>query len=84
MICTMKVQELLQISSSIVKALHKFGIKPSDYMYLPMYEEYKRMKSKGEKTSYIVAVLSDKYNMCERKVYKVIKKMQKDCIIPCS
>jgi hypothetical protein len=77
----MKVYEILSLNPQFLKMLHSFGIKNDDYKYLGMYREYLRMKKKNEKTSYIVAHLSEKYNVCERKVYKVIKLMEKDCQI---
>lgn len=37
------------------------------------------MVGKGDKVSYTVAVLADKYNISERKVYSLIKHFQNDC-----
>ena len=37
------------------------------------------MMSEGNKTTYTVAVLSDRYAMSERKVYDVIRKLAGDC-----
>ena len=75
----MKVKELIKIGQIIMKSLHERGIKMEDYQHLPMVEEYDIMKNMGEKTTYIIAHLSAKYNICERKVYKIIGKMILDC-----
>ena len=75
----MKKVEILRLSGEMLKRLHDFGIKMTDYEYLPLYDDYVRMRSAGEKTTYIVAVLCERYNLCERKVYKLLKHFQEDC-----
>lgn len=77
----MKVCEILFLNRELLKWLHDFGIESNDYKWVPLYQEYLKMKSEGDKVTYIVAVLSRKYNVCERKVYKIIQKMEKDCQI---
>lgn len=37
------------------------------------------MKSRGEKTTYAVLYLANKYSVCERKVYDLIKRFGKRC-----
>ncbi len=44
-----------------------------------MYADYENMLAHGEKVSYAVAVLADKYAISERKVYSLIKHFQSDC-----
>ena len=39
------------------------------------------MKDRGEKTTYIVFVLAQKYNICERKVYDIITRFRKNCTL---
>lgn len=77
----MKVIELLTISGEILKVMHENGIKIDDYKYVPLYNDYVAMKAQGLKVTYIIAVLSQKYNICERKVYKVIRAMNQYCRI---
>ena len=38
-----------------------------------------RLLEQGEKVSYAVAVLSEKYSVSERKVYALVKRFQSDC-----
>ena len=61
--------------------LHKFGISIEDGKWIEMYHEYKKMKVMEHKMVYIVAFLSEKYKICERKVYKIIKSMERDCTL---
>jgi len=77
----MKVFEILSLNLGFLKMLHEFGIKHDDYQWVSLYLDYKKMKMRNEKTSYIVAFLGDKYNICERKVYKVLRQMDRDCHI---
>ena len=75
----MKAKELIKIGKVLMKMLHERGIKMEDYQHLPMVEEFDIMKDMGHKTTYIIAHLSEKYGICERKVYKIIDKMLVDC-----
>lgn len=50
-----------------------------DVQYIELYNDYNRLLDEGEKVSYIVAVLAERYNVCERKVYTLIKWLQSDC-----
>lgn len=50
-----------------------------DVQYIELYNDYNRLLDEGEKVSYIVAVLAERYNVCERKVYTLIKQLQSDC-----
>ena len=50
-----------------------------DVQYIELYNDYNRLLDEGEKVSHIVAVLAERYNVCERKVYTLIKRLQSDC-----
>lgn len=63
----------------MLKRLHDSGIRIDDYQYLQMYEELRRMIDSGEKTTYAVATICEKYDVCERTVYKVLKRFNSDC-----
>ena len=73
----MKVYELVKLGGELLKTMSECGIKSEDYKWIEMYRKYLDMKAMGHKTSYTVAVLSEEYKICERKVYKVLKKMGK-------
>lgn len=51
------------------------GIRPDDVQYIELYNE----QTNGEKVSYIVATLSLRYGISERKVYDLIKRFKTDC-----
>ena len=78
-ICTMKIYEILSLNAELLEKLHRFGINTDDYKSVEIFNEYRKMKACGDKVTYIVAELSRRYNICERRVYKIISKMEKDC-----
>ena len=55
------------------------GIRPDDVQYIELYNEYNKLQTNGEKVSYIVATLSLRYGISERKVYGLIKRFKTDC-----
>lgn len=61
--------------------LIRLGIKQDDVRYIDLYSEFEEMKNKGEKTTYAVLYLPNKYSICERKVYDVIKRFGKCCTL---
>lgn len=77
----MKVIEILKVSKKIVETLQNSCIRVSDVRYVALYEEYEAMVARGEKKSYAVAHLAEKYGISERKVFYVIKKFGADCKI---
>lgn len=75
----MKAKDYLKFSGEMLKQLHSFGIRISDYQYINLIDDYERMNAVGEKKTYIVAVLSERYNICKRKIYKILSRLNKDC-----
>ncbi len=76
----MKIYEILNFHRELLKRLYDSGVRLEDACCIDMYADYSHMRSNGEKVSYIVAVLSEKYAMSERKVYSLIKRFQCDCV----
>ena len=64
-----------------MKMLIKRKISLSDAHYVELYEDYVRMIADGQKVTYVVAVLAERYNISERKVYKLIRTMREDCTV---
>ena len=50
----------------------------SDVKYVPVIKEYIRLMGEGNKKTYVVQVLSDKYDIAERTLYRVVEKMMGD------
>ena len=77
----MKVIEILNFNKELLNRIHNAGIRLDDCQYINLYNEYEQMLRDGEKVTYIVSVLSEKYSVSERKVYGVIKHFKKDCTV---
>lgn len=75
----MKVIEILKLNRELLKTCHYMGIRPDDVQYIELYNEYNKLQINGEKVSYIVATLSLRYGISERKVYDLIRCFKTDC-----
>jgi hypothetical protein len=42
-------------------------------------KNYRKLREGGGKMTYIAAVLAEKYGVCERQVYLIIARFEKDC-----
>lgn len=75
----MKVIEILKLNRELLKICRNVGIRLDDVLYIELYNDYNRLLAKGEKVSYIVAVLAERYAVSERKVYTLLKRLRADC-----
>lgn len=75
----MKVIELLKLNRELLTVCRSAGIRLDDVRYIELYNEYSRLLAEGEKITYIVAALSDKYGVCERTVYDLIRRLKAEC-----
>ena len=66
--------EIIKMNEQLFKLMKKNSIDIGDVQYLALFEEYKKKKKKKHKVSYIVCFLSDKYDVTERGIYKIIKR----------
>lgn len=70
----MKVIDLLKLHKSLLKFFMDTGIRIEDVRYIDLYNDYKTLLDNGNKVSYIVILLSVRYNVSERNVYSLIKR----------
>ena len=75
----MKIIEVLKFNRELIKRLKIAGIRLEDEEFVDLYTDYTNLLKRGEKISYIVALLSERYAMSERKVYTHIKRFKSDC-----
>ena len=75
----MTVYETLKICGSLIENLEKAGIRSSDYKYVGLFEDFREARERGEKVAYIVACLSSRYNVSERSVYEIVKRLGSGC-----
>lgn len=72
----MKVVDLVKISSEAMKSLSKFGVHIDDFKYIDLFSDYEKLANDGNKITYIVSVLSYRYNVSEATVYRVLKRFK--------
>lgn len=75
----MKAYEALKLCGGVIEKLEKTGAKLSDYKYVKLFEDYQIARKRGEKVSYIVAILAERYSVSERNVYDIVKRLGSDC-----
>ena len=75
----MKVIEILKLNKGLLNILQTVGVKVEDVKYIELYNDYRLMIESGEKVSYAVAILAERYGVSERTVYMLLKRMQSEC-----
>jgi len=75
----MKIYEILKFNRELINKILILGVRPEDCQYVDLYSDYKIMHDNAQKMTYIVASLSIKYHVSERKIYYIIDEMEKDC-----
>jgi hypothetical protein len=75
----MTVFEILNFNREFIGRLALIKFNPEDCKYIDLYSDYEKMRRNGDKVTYIVAVLADKYRVSERKIYSIVKQFRSDC-----
>ena len=75
----MKIIDILKFNRELIKRLRTAGIRLEDEQFVDLYADYTIMRQHGEKVSYIVAGLADRYNISERTVYSLVKRFNSEC-----
>lgn len=75
----MTLFEALKFNREPLEMLLKLGGRPNDVRYIDLYSEYQAMKARGEKVTYIVHYLADKYSISVRKVYELVERFGHRC-----
>lgn len=74
----MKIVEILRIGKELLKLMSRFDLRRDDYLYLELFDEYTRMRDNGLKVDYILAFLSDRYNLSVSTVKRIIRRFSKE------
>lgn len=75
----MTIFEILIFNRELLGRIRKAGIRLEDADYIDLFVDFNNMVGSGDKVSYTVAVLADRYRISERKVYSLIRHFQNDC-----
>lgn len=72
----MRVADFVRISAETLKMLSKHGIRTEDFKYTGLFADYERMAGGGDKISYIVAVLAERYAVSESSVWRILRRFK--------
>ena len=75
----MTIFEVLNFNRELLERLCRIGVRLEDTAYIDLFADFNNMVGAGNKVSYTMAVLADKYKVSERKVYSLIKHFRNDC-----
>lgn len=79
----MTIFEVLNFNRELLERLRRIGVRLEDTAYIDLFVDFNNMVGAGDKVSYAVAVLADKYGVSERKVYSLIKRFQSSALPIC-
>lgn len=74
----MKAVNLLRIGAELLKLMSICDLKVSDWQYLEMYSEYVKGRNNHIKYDVIIMQLSERYNISESSVKRIIRKFDKE------
>ena len=74
----MKIIELLRFNREILKRMSNNDIKTNDWVYVEMFNEYEQMRDRGDKVTWIVSYLAEKYGCSERSINRIISRFKGD------
>lgn len=75
----MTIFEILKFNRELLERLLRIGVRLEDTTYIDLFVDFNDMVGRGDKVSYAVAILADRYDISERKVYSLVKHFQNDC-----
>ena len=72
-LAVVSLYSVLKLNLNQLKLMSDFDIPAHYYRYIPMFEDYLQMRAAGEKMAYIIAVLTERYDVSDSTVKRVIK-----------
>lgn len=76
----MTVAELIRANESLLKIMANNGVTTDIVRHLEMFADYDRLIKEGHKKTYVVQYLSEQYDLNERRIYRIIRVMQKTVV----
>lgn len=74
----MKVHELLSTNASLIRTMNRAGVRAESVGNLDIYSDYVRLRNDGLKVRYIARHLAEEYNTSDRRVFRIIREMERD------
>lgn len=73
----MNIYELLKNNEQLLRLMADNRVSMSDFKILNVVSEVYEMREQGNKMTYIVKHLAEKYNLGERTIYLAVQKLSK-------
>ena len=68
--------EFLKAFSSACKIMTENAINAAAVKYLQLFADYERMRSEGQKYSFIVYYLAQQYEVNESTIFRIVKRLK--------
>lgn len=75
----MKVVELLKIGGEMLKVMSQNEVLRDDWRFVPMYEEFQEMRSKGVKYRECIRMLAEDYGVSRATIERAIRRLDSKC-----
>lgn len=75
----MKVIEMLKLVCETLKVMSKHDVMRDDWRWIPMYDEFKNMRSTGLKYKECIRMLAEDYNVSRATVERAIRRLDSEC-----
>ena len=75
----MKVIEMLKLVRETLKVMSKHDVMRDDWRWIPMYEEFKNMRSSGLKYKECIRMLAEDYKVSRATVERAIRRLDGEC-----
>lgn len=72
---------LLKLNLNQFETMSKFDLNVNDARYIPVYEEYLRMRKEGLKITHIISSLAEKHFLSESTVKRIVKRLSRRVIL---
>lgn len=75
----MTIYKILTLHKPLLETLNKLGItRTEEAYYTSIYQEYLEHIKKGDKVSFVTLKLAEKYNLSQRTIYSIVKKLSRE------
>lgn len=71
--------EMINLPRGPLERMIAAGIRLEDVKFVDLYTEFMRLRGEGAKVTYAVATLAQRYGICERKTYELVRRLGSDC-----
>lgn len=78
----MTIFDFLKLHRDLFTFCRRVGLRLNDVKYIDLFRDYSTLLQAGNKITYIVAVLAQRYHISVRKVYGLLKRFKNDCNFP--